>query len=252
MATLGGFSARLPLRTGGALLFPFLLQAGELPIVADPTRPAPPAVQSTLSLARGPWRISLLLVGTERTVAIINGQEVQPGSKVGPATVKSIDTGGVTLELEGKEIRLPQNVCFRIDTGAEGRRLVHQEGLCSGEEPPAHGVIPLQRHDDGRFSLQVEIDGVPMRFRLAPAAERSLLPAAHAAARTPQLQPTGHTTRKKGETAAVGQLRVGAVTLNHVPMGITGEALGVLGRDILERLGRWRLDDAQSRLVLEE
>lgn len=233
----------------------------------DPTRPDTHGERAAPSLARGPWRISLLLVGEQRSMAVVNGVQVGVGAKLGPGRVEAIDREGVTLELDGARIRLRQNVCLRIEEGRGGRRALQQEGLCQGEAGAAAlAGIPLQR--DARGTLWVEVrlnEGYPLRLRLDTEAARSRLPRV-AWETTAQASPTSG--RGDGEGATGGKrrgrmkkgvagmlmvetLRMGGVVLREVAFQGASEGEGVLGRDVLNRLGGWRLDSDAPRLVLE-
>jgi len=80
------------------------LSANGLP--GDPTRPTEykPVVTSTKIVKRH-YALTYLMVGEKRKVAVINGKQVVPGSRVDGARVLSITTQGVRLRV-GDRIRM--------------------------------------------------------------------------------------------------------------------------------------------------
>ena len=80
------------------------LSANSLP--GDPTRPTEykPVVQSTKIVKRH-YALTYLMVGEKRKVAVINGKQVVPGSKVDGARVLAITSQGVRLRV-GNQTRM--------------------------------------------------------------------------------------------------------------------------------------------------
>ncbi|MDI3325064.1 hypothetical protein QKW35_11805 [Pontibacterium granulatum] len=80
------------------------LSANSLP--GDPTRPTEykPVVNSAKIVKRH-YALTYLMVGEQRKVAVINGKQVTPGSRVDGARVLSITTQGVRLRV-GDQTRL--------------------------------------------------------------------------------------------------------------------------------------------------
>lgn len=234
-------------------------QEGALP--PDPTQPDTRAERLAAALRRGPWRISLLLISPERTLAVINGQTFQPGMALGEGLIRSINSSGVTVELDGTPTLLRQNACFRIEE-LEGRRhLTQQETACQALESPRN-TLPLHRDNEGEFWLEGELnDQHLIRFRLQPNARTSRIPATLALIAPTQggpmekraeVKPERPHKSKPGERVQLQSLRLGSITL-HAPALTWGrESYGVLGRDILDQLGAWRLDRPNAQLVWDE
>ena len=80
------------------------LSANGLP--GDPTRPTEykPVVQSTKIVKRH-YALTYLMVGEKRKVAVINGKQVVPGSKVDGTRVLAITKQGVRLRV-GNQTRM--------------------------------------------------------------------------------------------------------------------------------------------------
>ena len=79
--------------------------------ITDPTQPGhyQPATQKKQS-----FRLSSILVGPQRRVAVINGKAVSEGDRVGRAMVKKIEKERVLLVSGGKHIQLvPQRATVR-------------------------------------------------------------------------------------------------------------------------------------------
>ncbi len=74
----------------------------------DPTRPPYyRAVDSgLLQRIQSQYTLNSLIYGTQRQVAIINGQSVSLGGRVGQATVMDISKTGVTLMVQGNKFKL--------------------------------------------------------------------------------------------------------------------------------------------------
>jgi putative nucleotidyltransferase with HDIG domain len=80
------------------------------PTVADapqvaPTNAPPPAL-ATKERASPEFRLSGLMYTVTRPVAIVNGQTVCVGDRVSGATVSAIDRNHVTLQINGRQVRL--------------------------------------------------------------------------------------------------------------------------------------------------
>jgi len=87
-----------------------LLVGGAAQAAVDPTRPpaVPAGVAAGASVAPATAALRLEAIrtlGGQRT-AVINGQRVGPGDRIGSARVSRIDAGSVTLTRDGKPERL--------------------------------------------------------------------------------------------------------------------------------------------------
>lgn len=88
----------------GAIMLSMQVAASELP--GDPTRPtAYKAVVKQAKVAKRHFVLSYLMVGEKRRVAVVNGQQVVPGSQVDGARVLSITSDGVRLRV-GNQSRM--------------------------------------------------------------------------------------------------------------------------------------------------
>ena len=89
---------------GVMVLIAMPLSADALP--GDPTRPTEykPVVQS-MEIVKRHYALTYLMVGDKRKVAVINGKQVVPGSKVDGARVLTITAQGVRLKV-GDRIRM--------------------------------------------------------------------------------------------------------------------------------------------------
>ncbi|MBE9396825.1 hypothetical protein IOQ59_06060 [Pontibacterium sp. N1Y112] len=82
----------------GAVVLSMQVSANELP--GDPTRPtAYKTVVKTTQVAKRHFTLSYLMVGEKRRVAVVNGQQVVPGSRVDGARVLTITPDGVRLQV---------------------------------------------------------------------------------------------------------------------------------------------------------
>lgn len=84
--------------------------AADLPIT-DPTMPPGVSAVARDSVAGAPLKLQSTRVSDSRRSAVISGHIVSPGSRVGGATVLSIETGRVILQ-RGKELvtlRMPSS-----------------------------------------------------------------------------------------------------------------------------------------------
>ena len=100
--------AAILLSTGAALAGP--LDYG------DPTQPTPldrapapvdapgSAVAKPVATAR--WTLTSTLIAGDRRVAVINGRSVALGATIDGARLVAIDSGGASIEHEGRRIRL--------------------------------------------------------------------------------------------------------------------------------------------------
>ncbi|CDG82758.1 putative uncharacterized domain protein [Janthinobacterium agaricidamnosum NBRC 102515 = DSM 9628] len=96
--------------------------------LVDPTRPAdaPPAGAAAAAAAAGPVlpQIQSLLVSDQRRVAVIDGQTVRIGDKVGAATVVNI--GETTLVLRrGKKLETLRLYPKAAEAGDVGKKQTH-------------------------------------------------------------------------------------------------------------------------------
>jgi len=101
-------SAAILLSTGAAL-------AGPLGY-GDPTQPTPleraPAAVDTPDraviepVATARWTLTSTLIAGDRRVAVINGRSVALGATIDGARLVAIDSGGASIEHEGRRIRL--------------------------------------------------------------------------------------------------------------------------------------------------
>lgn len=87
----------------------------------DPTRPpgAATAAAAPGAEAPAPTRLESVLIAPDRRIAVISGQQVRPGGRVGDATVVSITEGAVVLRGPGglETLRLFPNVAKRGGAG---------------------------------------------------------------------------------------------------------------------------------------
>ena len=86
-----------------SLLFASLLQAQ----LDDPT--LPPNVGSIVSKKAEEetgWKLTSVLISSQRSIAIINGQHVKVGDTLAGARVQSINETGVKLRYRGEIVRL--------------------------------------------------------------------------------------------------------------------------------------------------
>ena len=111
LATIGqARQAASSLRWRRALALLVLLVGGAAQAAVDPTRPpaVPAGVAAGASVAPATAALRLEAIrtlGGQRT-AVINGQRVGPGDRIGSARVSRIDAGSVTLTRDGKPERL--------------------------------------------------------------------------------------------------------------------------------------------------
>ena len=76
--------------------------------LGDPTRPTPLGTeQETVRAATAPrWQLQSTLVADTRRLAVINGKTVSQGGAIEGATLVEVRPDGVTLEHDGRSIRL--------------------------------------------------------------------------------------------------------------------------------------------------
>ena len=87
------------------LLGPLLADAQE--VLRDPTRPynaARVSAPTTGGTGGGSFKVTAIFTSEMRRVAIVNGQRVVEGDRVGGATVTEILANGIKLNLNGKAI----------------------------------------------------------------------------------------------------------------------------------------------------
>jgi MSHA biogenesis protein MshK len=79
--------------------------------LSDPTQPPQSASAATVAPGQQPaasaYTVQAIVFGPRRRLAVVNGQEVHPGSTVGGARVVAITSGAVTLEVAGHRQILP-------------------------------------------------------------------------------------------------------------------------------------------------
>lgn len=77
--------------------------------VADPTRPplARSAAEAAAPTAAPALELSAVLISAERTVAVINGQPLQVGERLGDARVEAIRPDAVVLRHNGEMKVIP-------------------------------------------------------------------------------------------------------------------------------------------------
>lgn len=85
------------------------LAQGEPP---DPTRPPTPAEVAAWfgngagEQQRAPYRLQSILLAAQRRIAIIDGERLRVGERLGNAEVRAIEPGRVVLERAGERIEL--------------------------------------------------------------------------------------------------------------------------------------------------
>ena len=84
------------------LLMPLLSQAQ----LNDPMRPAQAPRAATTASADAPsWRLDSIIVSGDRRLAVINGQSVSEGDRLGQARIKRIEATRVSLQV-GQQSRV--------------------------------------------------------------------------------------------------------------------------------------------------
>ncbi|QKK02566.1 MAG: GspB domain-containing protein [Pseudomonadota bacterium] len=100
-----------------------VLQAAGPP---DPTRPPDSAEISAWFGAPAdgereqPYRLQSVLISPQRRIAVINGQRVQIGDRLGSARVNAIEPDGVVLEAAGNQRFLTLANRYRTDRDPSG------------------------------------------------------------------------------------------------------------------------------------
>jgi len=82
-----------------------LVLAGNAAALNDPTRPTDPALYFSNGNAGG-WALQSILSSNERRIAIINGQRVKEGDRIGSARVARIQDSQVVLETRDRKLTL--------------------------------------------------------------------------------------------------------------------------------------------------
>ena len=77
------------------------LYADQLP--ADPTRPSA-SVPQVADMRQQEYRLTSLITGKKKNLAVINGKRVQVGDRLEDARVVAISPNGVLLDLRGEQI----------------------------------------------------------------------------------------------------------------------------------------------------
>jgi MSHA biogenesis protein MshK len=116
----------------GGLVYAAMIPAAATAQLPDPTRPPDFLIQAASQqggvmpaggVVSSGWDLTSTLVSPQRKLAVINGQVVTQGGKIGDMTVKDIGTGEVVLtggghteviELVGQDIKT------RVKDGAQG------------------------------------------------------------------------------------------------------------------------------------
>ena len=99
----------------GAMLF-FFGRSGGYPVFAgeiltDPTRPPVATAGQAVLTGHKPlkWQLTSTIIGSERRVAVINGQIVQIGEPIDGAVLEKVAPGSVFLVHEGRRLHLKLN-----------------------------------------------------------------------------------------------------------------------------------------------
>ena len=98
---------KLPLAVLALALLAFIEVASAAEF-ADPTRPTYVQSDDAAQAAnvRKKYRLSSILVGEQRKLAVINGQRVREGDRVGSAKVKRISKSSVTLLIQDAAVNI--------------------------------------------------------------------------------------------------------------------------------------------------
>lgn len=74
----------------------------------DPTKPAYYSAgdNSFIQQLKQGYKLSSVIVGASRRTAVINGERVKEGERVGDALVRGIDQSSVRLEVQGAQFRI--------------------------------------------------------------------------------------------------------------------------------------------------
>ncbi|TCK16868.1 MSHA biogenesis protein MshK [Thiogranum longum] len=73
---------------------------------SDPTRPADPVLYFGNGNSRGGWALQSIIFSNDRRIAIINGQRVKEGGRIGSARVARIENSHVVLKTRGRTLKL--------------------------------------------------------------------------------------------------------------------------------------------------
>jgi hypothetical protein len=77
----------------------------------DPTMPdgyiADPVIGEAEALKDSEFRLTEIVLSSERQIAVINGQRVTTGDEFAGGRVVSIQAGKVTIEIEDKRVEIP-------------------------------------------------------------------------------------------------------------------------------------------------
>ena len=89
-----------------SLAAPLAAVAADLP---DPTRPAQAAIVVSPAPEPGAvgYSVSAIKIGDGMRLAIVNGGTVRVGDRLGAARVAGIETDGVVLETDERELKIP-------------------------------------------------------------------------------------------------------------------------------------------------
>lgn len=91
----------ITLLTGLALASSSMSAAAE-GILRDPTRPYTARVRQAVTAPR--YIVDAIFVSARRSIAVVNGQRVRVGEKVGAATVIAIEKDHLVLMVNGKRL----------------------------------------------------------------------------------------------------------------------------------------------------
>lgn len=86
----------------------------------DPTRPATFGAASPAAVKAPSYSVSSVVIGSDRRLAVVNGQTVSEGDRVDGARVVAVLAGGVRLQRGGREFTvelLPRRFKRRSATG---------------------------------------------------------------------------------------------------------------------------------------
>lgn len=79
-------------------------------VLHDPMRPFAPRTPGEVTRkTESGYALSAILYSADRRVAVVNGEAVSEGDRVGAARIRRIARGEVELELDGRILRLALN-----------------------------------------------------------------------------------------------------------------------------------------------
>ncbi len=89
-----------------AVIVSGLLLANTAMALSDPTRPTDPVLYFGTGNSSGGWALQSIIFSNERRIAIINGQRVQEGGRIGSARVARIRNSHVVLKTRDRTLKL--------------------------------------------------------------------------------------------------------------------------------------------------